>query len=202
MMENHVENKDSKQRSRTILLVLALVAVVLAAYFGYQWLSKGESPSNITAVDPTPTGTQSPSNTENPAPDFTVVDAHGNDVKLSESFGTPIVLNFWASWCGPCQLEMSEFQSAYQSEGSNVVFFMVNLTDGSRETLQTATDFIDENKYTFPVYFDTAMSAVDIYAVRTIPVTYFIDAQGQIVAVARGSLDAQTLQEGIGMITQ
>ena len=70
------------------------------------------------------------------------------------------------------------------------------------KTLQSAKDFIRDEEYTFPVYFDTELSAVNAYGVSSIPTTYFINAQGSIVAVARGPIEADTLMEAIGMITE
>ena len=134
------------------------------------------------------------------APDFTVVDADGNAVNLSDFFGKPIVLNFWASWCGPCKSEMPEFEEAYAAYGEDVQFLMVNMTDGSRETVEVAQEFIAEQGYTFPVYFDTEMDAAITYSVMSIPCSYFIDAKGNLIARASGAIDAQTLQTGIDMI--
>ena len=133
------------------------------------------------------------------APDFAVMDAEGNKVRLSDYFGKPIVLNFWASWCGPCQMEMPDFHEKYQSLGTNVQFLMVNVT-GGRETLATAKQFIAQNGYGFPVFFDTDGSASVAYRVYSLPTTYFIDADGYIIAQGIGAIDAQTLQQGIDMI--
>lgn len=135
-------------------------------------------------------------------PDFVVEDADGNEVKLSDFLGKPMVVNFWASWCGPCKSEMPEFDEAYAEYGDQVQFVMVNLTDGSRETMKDAMTYIEENGYSFPVYYDTKLSAAIAYGVSSVPVTYFIDAQGNGIAQARGALDGATLREGIGMITE
>ena len=136
------------------------------------------------------------------APDFTVYDAEGNAVKLSDYIGKPTIVNFWASWCGPCQMEMPDFDEKYQELGSEVNFLMVNMTDGSRETLETAKEFLAEAGYSFPVYFDTDMDAAMTYGVNSLPSTYFIDAEGHAIAVAQGMIDAATLQQGIDMISK
>ena len=132
-------------------------------------------------------------------PDFTVYDKTGAPVKLSEFFGKPIVLNFWASWCGPCASEMPDFEAAYQALGQDIHFVMVNQT-GGRETMETAQEFLAQSGYTFPVCFDTELSASMAYGVSAIPMTFFIDAEGYPVAYAAGALSAEHLQRGIDMI--
>ena len=136
------------------------------------------------------------------APDFTVYTAGGEAVKLSDLRGKPVVLNFWASWCPPCKAEMPDFEAAFIRHGEDVQFVMVNMTDGSEETVQTASAFISSQGYTFPVYFDTAYSAANAYQVRSIPATYFIDAEGNLVAQFIGAMNAEQLQQGIALIWQ
>lgn len=144
--------------------------------------------------------TDSGETTVETAPDFTMTNASGEEVKLSDFFGKPVVLNFWASWCGPCKSEMPHFEDAYQKYGEDINFVIVNLTDGARETVETASDFIEEQGYTFPLYFDTNTEGAVTYGTYSIPVTYFIGADGVPVAQANGALDAETLQKGLDMI--
>ena len=134
------------------------------------------------------------------APDFEVIDKAGNPVKLSSFFGKPIVLNFWASWCGPCQSEMPDFNEKYAELGGDVHFVMVNMTDGGRETVETASAFIEKNGYDFPVLFDTKSEAAMTYGAYSLPTSFFINAEGHVIAQAVGAIDAATLQRGIDMI--
>ena len=134
------------------------------------------------------------------APNFTVCDLAGNEVNLTDFFGKPIIINFWASWCGPCQMEMPDFDAAYTFYKDDIEFLMVNMTDGSRETIESASSFIAELEYDFPVYYDTEYSAAITYSITSLPTTYFINADGEAVAHARGAIDASTLQKGISMI--
>ena len=136
------------------------------------------------------------------APDFTVYDGEGNAVNLSDFVGKPVILNFWASWCGPCQMEMPDFDEAYAAYGENIHFLMVNMTDGSQETLETAKAFIEESGYAFPVYYDTEMDGAMTYGVTSLPCTFFINAEGHAITYATGMIDGETLELGIGMITE
>lgn len=136
------------------------------------------------------------------APDFTVYDLEGNEVHLSDYVGKPIVLNFWASWCGPCQMEMPDFHEKYLTLKDEVHFLMVNMTDGSRETVDTASAFIEKQGYSFPVFYDKNSDAAATYGVYSLPTTYFIDAEGYAVAQAAGAIDGETLQRGIDMVLE
>ena len=134
------------------------------------------------------------------APDFTVQDAEGNPVKLSDMLGKPIVLNFWASWCPPCKSEMPEFNKVHEELGDEVQFMMVDAVDGNRETKRTGEAYIASEGYTFPVYFDMEQEAVVAYGLRAFPTSIFIDREGYIVAGIEGAIDEATLRRGIEMI--
>ena len=153
----------------------------------------------VTTV-PEPETTAEPEEELNLAPDFTVYNKEGNPVRLSDMIGKPIVLNFWASWCGPCKMEMPDFEEAYREMGDDVVFMIVNLTDGQYETMVSAQSFINSMGYTFPVYFDLTEDAAYTYGIVSIPTTYFIGVRGDLVAYAQGALDYETLLYGISMI--
>lgn len=133
------------------------------------------------------------------APDFTVQNTAEEEVKLSDFAGKPVIVNFWASWCGPCKSEMPYFQNMYDTYGEDVVFMMVNLT-GGRETVDTALDYIQQAEYTFPVYFDTKQEAAYAYYVSSIPATYFIDAEGNLAAYGVGALQEENILQGLELL--
>ena len=178
-------------KQKTLLIVLAVVAAVLIAAAVLLWI--GVIKGGLPALLPEKPELQT-------ASDITVYTADGTAVKLSDFKGTPVVLTFWASWCGPCKSEMPAFQAAYQAQGADIQFLMVNLTDGVSETIEVASGFIAEAGYTFPVFYDTSAAANGAYGVSAIPATFFIDADGCLVDSHTGAMDAATLQNYLDKI--
>lgn len=190
---------------KTLLIAaVALIALLAGASGLYTALKPQQEATALATAAPskTPQETTPAAQTEaGPVvPDFTVYDLDGNPAALSDFFGKPIVLNFWASWCGPCKMELPDFQEVYEEQGSDVQFLIVNLTDGHQETVETASGYLAQEGYSFPAYYDTQRSAAAAYGVNAIPCTYFIDANGCGIARASGAIDAQTLRKGIRMI--
>ena len=204
-----------KNKKTLLVLIGFFVALMVGAAALYGLLADSASPEVIIPTAPaaeqtnpqppqelpqTSTEPQTEPEEETiPAPDFTVYDADGNPVRLSDYLGKPIVLNFWASWCGPCQMEMPHFEQAYLDMGEDIHFVMVNMT-GGRETQKSAQEFLDETGYTFPVFFDLDMEAAYNYGVYSLPMTVFIDEAGNVQDLAIGAIDEATLLSKIGTI--
>lgn len=198
------------KNKKTIIILSGLLVLLLGgASVLYNKLSdKVESPQ-LADQKPQTTQTASDSLSDNSseqsaekivAPDFTVYDIDGNPVHLSDFKGKPVVLNFWASWCGPCKMEMPDFNEKYLELGEDINFIMVNSTDGSRETVEIASEFIKSTGYSFPVYYDNDSDASMKYGVYSLPTTFFIDADGNFVTYATGAISGDILQKGIDMI--
>lgn len=195
-----------KNKIITVSVALALAAILACAYFLYGKLGEDYNPDTLVteSVNDTKPGNESPNNEGTPsnlAPDFTVTDAEGKEVKLSDFRGKPVVLNFWASWCGYCIKEMPEFDSKSKELDGKVQFMMVNCTDGRSETVETANECLEGKGYTFPVYYDTKMDASMTYGVSSLPITIFINADGEIVTYVNGMISETKFERGIELIT-
>ena len=135
------------------------------------------------------------------APNFIVMDQNGDPAQLTDFAGKPVVINFWATWCTYCVQELPDFERAY-AEYPDVVFMMINATDGVYETKKQADAFLEKTGYTFPVYYDLiGMAQVD-YEITGYPTTVFINAQGDVVAKEVGMISYDALVQGLGLIRE
>lgn len=191
-----------KNKVRWIVLVgiaVLLVGIIAGATVLYDKLSEGYDGNRL--VQNSQAQDQAQAETEYAVPDFTVFDEEGNEVKLSDYRGQPVVLNFWATWCYYCKVEMPDFDKAYEKY-PDVQFLMVNVTDGAQETMDSAQKYIKQEGFRFDVFFDTNLEAVNAYYVSGLPSTFFIDKNGNLVTRSSGMLDLETLEQGIQMITE
>ena len=179
-----------------------LILLIAAAALAYNTLGRKKAPDSMLAVVEGQGSGAGNGGKAVPAPDFSMTGRDVNEITLSAIIagGKPVVLNFWASWCPPCKVEMPEFDKVYREMGNDIQFMMVDITDGHRETVQAGTDYIQDNGFTFPVFFDTKQEGVYTYGIRAIPTTLFINTDGYIVTYVQGAIDEETLLTGIQMI--
>ncbi len=124
-----------------------------------------------------------------PAPDFTLASLSGQTVRLSALKGQVVLINFWATWCGPCQLEMPTIQQAYNVRKSQgLIVLAVNLNEPAKDVQA----YVDNLRLTFPVLLDPGDAVSNLYRVRGYPTSYFIDRTGTVAVEQVGMMtDAQ-----------
>ena len=186
-------SKMSK-KTAVLLLMLLLAAALFGAGTMYRDLKDSVDPGTAGAAQ---SGEEEVSYT---APDFNFRDGAGNEYWLSDFVGKPTVVNFWTSWCTYCVGDMPNFQEAFDTYGEEINFLMVNLTSYMGDSREKADAIIEEGKYTFPVYYDTSGGAVNAYGIRGVPLSLFIDAEGNLVTYANGALEAELLEKALGYI--
>lgn len=125
------------------------------------------------------------------APDFVVSDLEGTPIQLSAYRGKRILLNFWATWCPPCRLEMPALQEAYTAHaGDDFVILAINYL----ETSEDVKAFLQSNGFSFPVGIDSSGDVFRNYRVATIPTSLFIGRDGVILALHRGPLTKEAIE--------
>ncbi len=128
--------------------------------------------------------------------DIKIFDKDGKEVMLSDFNGKPVILNFWATWCGYCIQEMPDFEEAYKNYGDEIQFLIVNTDDG----IEKGEKFIKDKEYSFPTYYDLEYNAAITYGISGIPRTIAIDKDGSIRYNRSGMIDSSMLESIIETI--
>jgi len=159
-----------------LALVMAVLIVVLAVLT--------RAGAHHTAVQPEP---------DFQAPQISLTSTTGVALNLSQYRGKLVYVNFWASWCPPCQAETPDLVRMYHKYGKQIVFIGVNLT--GNDTAKAAGKFIQTYHIPYPVLLDPSNVAATNYNIIAIPVSLFIDRQGIIVSRVTGGMTKQVMQQ-------
>ncbi|MFQ5343028.1 MAG: redoxin domain-containing protein [Anaerolineae bacterium] len=134
-----------------------------------------------------------------PAPDFTLRGPSGETIRLTDFAGQPLLVNFWATWCPPCRLEMPLLEQTYEKlKDDGLVVLAVDVQEGP----ELANPYIAEMGLTFPVALDRAGAVASAYRVTGLPTSVFVDANGVVTDIHRGALVESTLQGYLDDILQ
>ena len=148
-----------------------------------------------------PEATDGPEESQAPIPalDFTLTDQFGNTHTLEEYKGKTILLNFWATWCGPCRSEMPDLQSIYEDYGKNekdlVVLGVAAPNLGQEGSEADITAFLEENGYTYPTLMNTDASLFYSYGISSFPTTFMIDKDGNVYGYIIGAQSREVFDD-------
>ncbi len=148
--------------------------------------TQNNSPTKPIGINPNASKTK--------ALDFKLKDLDGKELSLSDLKGKKVFLNFWATWCPPCKAEMPEIEKLYQeTKDSDLVIVAIDIG----EPLDTVKSFIDSNNYNFKVLSDPDQIVAAQYNIASIPTSYFIDADGNIISKHSGAMNIDQMKEYI-----
>lgn len=207
-------------KQKWILGAAAFLLLLIIAGFGYQELKKeaedqsrkqaqklekelSEEEKSDSGEEVSGENTEQENNGESQeekqyaeAPDFSVWDQDGKETSLKEILeGKPAVINFWTSKCPPCREEMPDFEELYQELKEQVQFIMVDGVGCMGETEESGRAFVEEQGFTFPVYYDKEMDAVINYGIQAFPTTYILNSDGRLVTGGSGMVSKELLLE-------
>lgn len=128
------------------------------------------------------------------APDFALIGMDGNEHRLSE-VKKPVLINFWASWCGPCRAETPDLNRLYNKYGEEFEILAVNVTVNDKE--ENAKKFVHFFDIKFPILFDRTGEVTEMYQVLGFPTNIFVDKSGKIVFIANGLLSPEQLERKV-----
>lgn len=187
--------------------------VVFLTLFGMAGCSGGGVPDAVpdgTPADSAPDAIQSEDDVDTAADDEESIaaegpvlqDLNGNPVSLSDFRGGIVVLNFWASWCPPCRQEMPDLNELDKEfkESGDAVLITINLTDGQRETKESARQFIEENSFGFTVLLDEQGILASEYNINAIPQTFILDRDGNVSGSIIGATTKEAILENVNAV--
>lgn len=130
------------------------------------------------------------------APNFELQTLDGETVKLSDYKGQMVMLNFWASWCPPCRVEMPHMDTYYKEfkEEHNIEILAVNMTTLERGSREKVPEFVEKHELTFPILMDEKGEVKELYDVMVYPTTYIVNAKGIITDKVNIPLDVEVIQ--------
>lgn len=162
-----------------------------------QEITDEDTKEDVNKEEPSEESTENEEN-KIPAIDFTLVDQYGETHTLSDYKGKVVFLNFWATWCPPCRMEMPDIEEVYKERGKNAEDVIIlgvsgpNLgREGSKEEI---IEFLKEEGYTYPVVFDETGDIMATYSIQSLPTTFIIDRDGNIVDYVLGAMSKETME--------
>lgn len=175
------------------LLAIALV-VAIGALFAWRELGDDDAPSALIQASEDALKVE----VGEPVPDFRLDTPDGRTLQLSDFRGQAVVLNFWATWCGPCRAEMPDLQAIHDAHADLGTLTVIGIDE--MESAESVIDFANELDLTFPMALDRDGELAQVYGLIGLPGTFFIDADGILRARVLGQLHGDLLADGLASI--
>ncbi len=196
------QTEKTNPRGAIILwrVVVPIILIIAGAWFIFRPSPVTEPGAEAGASDNTAATNLDPAPAVgHPAPDFTLNNLAGQEVSLSDFRGRPVIVNFWATWCGPCRVEMPHLQDSYEAhKDDDLVVLAVNLT--KRDDPALIPDFMNELGLSMPVVLDETGEVAETYQLLGQPASVFIDRDGVIQEYFQGPINKQFIEEKLADI--
>lgn len=181
--------------------IVSLFAVLVVIGGMYWWSDSKAAPAGVSPTGGLAVASSESTNTEaavgNVAPDFTLTYEDGSTLRLSDLRGQPVLINFWATWCGPCRAEMPEIvRAANQYKEDGLVVLAMNVQEGPEAIEPFAKAFSME----MPIGLDPTGGVMEAYQVRAMPSSFFVNRAGVIEVRWEGLLTTSMLDEHLTKI--
>ena len=178
---NTVDKKGAHSWKQVVICFLGLWLVVSGTACDSGYSDQEESSGNAVAVR------QAPPDMGSQAPDFQLIDLQGNWQALPDYHGKVVLLNFWATWCGPCRVEMPSMERVYQ-DFKDEGFAILAISSDPQGSIVTRP-FVASQGLTFPILHDSDYRVSGSYGVRTLPMSFLIDRNGTLTERVFGARD-------------
>lgn len=157
-----------------------IIVVLVVGYTIYQ----GQTEKNLEVDQKPQAGFQSPY--------FELEQLHGAEKIQLADLQKPVMINFWASWCGPCRMEAPDFAEVYEKYQDEVEFYAINITN--KDKLESVESFVEEFTFTFPILLDHDGAVSERYQIFSIPTTFFVNTDGIIEHRVNGIISRAELE--------
>jgi peroxiredoxin len=174
-------------------VAIALV-VAIGSLFAWRELGDDEAPSTMVAASEAALRVE----IGEPVPNFRLDRPEGGTLQLSDYRGQAVVLNFWATWCGPCRAEMPELQAVADEHADSGALVVIGIDE--MESAEAVLAFADELDLSFPMALDSQGELAEVFGLIGLPGTFFIDAEGVLQARVLGQLHGELLTDGLASI--
>jgi thiol-disulfide isomerase/thioredoxin len=174
-MTEEVVDIQRSAKSRWLMLMAAVIVVGVALIF----LNRTPGSSGLGQLEPAPVK-------GHPAPEISLISTNGEPFKLSDFKGRPVVVNFWATWCGPCRAETPDLQAVHRELGDDVLIWGVNVTVQDQGDIDA---FLQEFGVTYPIVLDESGDTFKTYNVLGLPTTVFVDRDGIVNEIFTGPVN-------------